>query len=164
MELVSPGIGLIFWMTLAFGVVLWVLAKFAWNPIMKSIHEREESIDQALQQAEQARAEMKNLKASNEELINQAKVERDTILKETIQMRDKMILEAKEKASAEADLIIEKTREQLEFEKRAAMLDLKNQIGQLSLDIAEKLLSRELRDKNAQKEYVEELVKDVKLN
>lgn len=164
MELVSPGLGLVFWMTFAFGAVLWILAKFAWKPIMKSIQEREDSIDQALQQAAFARDEMKNLKMNNEQLLQEAKVERDNIIKETIRFKEKLIVEAKEKATQEADLIIQQTREKLEFEKKAAMVDLKNQIGQLSLEIAEKLLNRELSDKKAQKDYMEQLVREVKLN
>jgi F-type H+-transporting ATPase subunit b len=164
MELVSPGLGLVFWMTLAFGLVLWVLAKFAWKPIMKSIHERENSIDEALKQAEHARLEMKNLKTNNEELMKEAKMERDKLLKDTIQLKEKLIVEAKEKASKEADLIIEKTRERLEYEKNVALFEMKNQIGQLSLEIAEKLLARELSDKKSQQAYMEELIKDVKLN
>jgi F-type H+-transporting ATPase subunit b len=113
MELVSPGLGLIFWMTLAFGVVLWILAKFAWKPIMKSIHEREKSIDNALEQAEEARQEMRNLQANSEEMIRQTKIEQDEVVKATARIKEKMIQDAKEKASAEAEVIIEKTRKQL---------------------------------------------------
>jgi len=164
MELVSPGLGLIFWMTLAFGVVLWILAKFAWKPIMKSIHEREKSIDNALEQAEEARQEMRNLQANSEEMIRQTKIEQDEVVKATARIKEKMIQDAKEKASAEAEVIIEKTRKQLELEKQAAMIDLKNQIGQLSIEIAEKLLNRELKDKSAQKDYLDDLIKDIKLN
>ena len=164
MELVSPGLGLIFWMTLAFGVVLWILAKFAWKPIMKSIHEREKSIDNALEQAEEARQEMRNLQANSEEMIRQTKIEQDEVVKATARIKEKMIQDAKEKAAAEAEVIIEKTRKQLELEKQAAMIDLKNQIGQLSIEIAEKLLNRELKDKSAQKDYLDELIKDIKLN
>jgi F-type H+-transporting ATPase subunit b len=121
MELVSPGLGLIFWMTLAFGVVLWILAKFAWKPIMKSIHEREKSIDNALEQAEEARQEMRNLQANSEEMIRQTKIEQDEVVKATARIKEKMIQDAKEKASAEAEVIIEKTRKQLELEKQALM-------------------------------------------
>lgn len=155
---------MIFWMTLAFGVVLWILAKFAWKPIMKSIHEREKSIDNALEQAEEARQEMRNLQANSEEMIRQTKIEQDEVVKATARIKEKMIQDAKEKASAEAEVIIEKTRKQLELEKQAAMIDLKNQIGQLSIEIAEKLLNRELKDKSAQKDYLDELIKDIKLN
>jgi F-type H+-transporting ATPase subunit b len=145
-------------------VVLWILAKFAWKPIMKSIHEREKSIDNALEQAEEARQEMRNLQANSEEMIRQTKIEQDEVVKATARIKEKMIQDAKEKASAEAEVIIEKTRKQLELEKQAAMIDLKNQIGQLSIEIAEKLLNRELKDKSAQKDYLDELIKDIKLN
>lgn len=164
MELVTPGLGLIFWMTLAFAVVLWILAKYAWNPILKTIKAREESIEQALQHAEQARQELRNLKATNEEMIRQAKEERENIVRETLLLKDRMIAEAKEKASEEAQLIIQKTREMLEYEKQAALVDLKNQIGLLSIDIAEKLLTRELSDKEVSRQYVEKLVNEVDLN
>jgi len=143
---------------------LWILAKFAWKPIMKSIHEREKSIDNALEQAEEARQEMRNLQANSEEMIRQTKIEQDEVVKATARIKEKMIQDAKEKASAEAEVIIEKTRKQLELEKQAAMIDLKNQIGQLSIEIAEKLLNRELKDKSAQKDYLDELIKDIKLN
>ncbi len=95
-------------MTLAFGVVLWILAKFAWKPIMKSIHEREKSIDNALEQAEEARQEMRNLQANSEEMIRQTKIEQDEVVKATARIKEKMIQDAKEKASAEAEVIIEK--------------------------------------------------------
>jgi F-type H+-transporting ATPase subunit b len=131
---------------------------------MKSIHEREKSIDNALEQAEEARQEMRNLQANSEEMIRQTKIEQDEVVKATARIKEKMIQDAKEKASAEAEVIIEKTRKQLELEKQAAMIDLKNQIGQLSIEIAEKLLNRELKDKSAQKDYLDELIKDIKLN
>ncbi len=164
MELVTPGLGLIFWMGIAFGVVLWVLAKFAWKPIMSAIHEREKSIDEALKHAEFAKKEMENLKENKEALLTETRLVRDKLLKETIRMQEKLMQEAKEKADAESEKIIEKTRKQLEMEKTAVMTDLKKQIGRLSLDIAEKLLTRELKDKNDQRQYLEQLVKDIELN
>jgi F-type H+-transporting ATPase subunit b len=124
----------------------------------------EKSIDNALEQAEEARQEMRNLQANSEEMIRQTKIEQDEVVKATARIKEKMIQDAKEKASAEAEVIIEKTRKQLELEKQAAMIDLKNQIGQLSIEIAEKLLNRELKDKSAQKDYLDELIKDIKLN
>jgi len=164
MELVTPGLGLVFWMTIAFGVVLWVLAKFAWKPIMTSIHEREKSIDEALNQAKLAKEEMEKLKVNKEALLNEAKLERDQLLKETLRMQEKLMQEAKEKAAIESERTIEKTKKQLELERMAAMSDLKKQIGQLSLDIAEKLLSRELRDKEDQQQFLQKLVNEIKLN
>ncbi len=164
MELVTPGIGLIFWMTIAFGLVLWVLAKYAWKPIMNAIEERERTIDNALQQAELARKEIETFKVNNQELINQAKIERDNILNETVQLKEKLMQEAKEKAALESEKLIQKTREQLELEKKAVIADLKSQVGKLSIEIAEKLLEREMKDKETHREYLEELMKEVKLN
>lgn len=164
MELVTPGIGLIFWMTIAFGLVLWVLAKYAWKPILRSIEERERTIDNALQQAEIAKSEMETFRANSQEIINEAKRESDKILKETVQLKDKIVQEAKEKATQESEKLIQKTREQLELEKKAVIADLKSQVGKLSIEIAEKLLEREMKDKEIHREYLEELMKEVKLN
>ncbi len=164
MELVSPGIGLIFWMTLAFGLVLWLLSKFAWKPIMKSLHERETSIDNALHEADKAREEMKHLIFSNEQLLNQAKEERDEILKKGREIKEKLIEDAKQKANEEAARIVESAKESIQNEKMAAMVDLKNQIAKLSIEIAEKLLGHELSDPKRQKELVDHLIKEAKLN
>jgi F-type H+-transporting ATPase subunit b len=164
MELVTPGIGLIFWMTIAFGLVLWVLAKYAWKPIMNAIEERERNIDNALQQAEMAKKEIETFRVNNQELINQARIERDNMLRETVQLKEKIMLEAKEKAAQESEKLIQKTREQLELEKKAVIADLKSQVGKLSIEIAEKLLEREMKDKETHREYLEELIKEVKLN
>ncbi len=164
MELVSPGIGLIFWMTLSFGIVLWLLGKFAWKPIMKSLHEREESIDKALHEADLARQGMEDLKISNEELLKEAKEERDGIMKQAREIKDKLIEDARVKANIEAGRIVESAKESIENEKMAAMIDLKNQIAELSIEIAEKLLEHELSDKKRQKEYVEQLIRETKLN
>lgn len=164
MELVTPGIGLIFWMTIAFGLVLWVLAKYAWKPIMNAIEERERNIDNALQQAEMAKKEIETFRVNNQELINQARIERDNMLRETVQLKEKIMLEAKEKAAQESEKLIQKTRDQLELEKKAVIADLKSQVGKLSIEIAEKLLEREMKDKETHREYLEELIKEVKLN
>ncbi|MCF8365071.1 MAG: F0F1 ATP synthase subunit B [Bacteroidales bacterium] len=164
MELVSPGIGLIFWMTLAFGVVLYILGKFAWKPILKSLKDRENSIDQALHEADKARQEMKALKFSNEELMADAKEERDSLLKQAREIKEKLIEDARVKANEEANRIIESARETIENEKMAAMVDLKNQIARLSIEIAEKVLEHELDDKSKQKEYVDLLIKKANLN
>ncbi len=164
MELVNPGIGLIFWMTLAFGIVLWVLAKFAWKPILKSLKEREDSIDNALHEADRARQEMKELKFSNEQLLADAKDERDDLLKQAREIKEKLIEDAKLKANEEANRVIESARETIENEKMAAMVDLKNQIARLSIEIAEKLLERELSEKKKQEDYVDHLISKANLN
>ena len=164
MELVNPGIGLIFWMTLAFGIVLWILAKYAWKPILKSLKDREDSIDQALHEADKARQEMKALKFSNEELLVEAKEERDKLFKQAREIKEKLIEDARLKANEESNRIIESARETIENEKMAAMIDLKNQIAKLSVEIAEKLLGRELDDEVKQKDYVDQLIKKANLN
>ena len=164
MELVNPGIGLIFWMTLAFGIVLWVLAKYAWKPILSSLREREDHIDKALHEADKARQEMKDLKFSNEQMMVEAKEERDALLKQAREVKEKLIADARLKANEEANRIIESARETIENEKMAAMVDLKNQIASLSIEIAEKVLDRERDDKHKQKDYVDSLIKKANLN
>lgn len=164
MELVQPGIGLIFWMTLSFAVVLWVLAKFAWKPIMKALHERETSIDEALNAANKAKKEMKKLLFSNEQLLKEAKEERDAILRAGRKVRDSIIDESKTKANEEANRIVESAKERIEHEKMAATTNLKNQLAVLSIEIAEKILKKELSDDIKQKEFVNDLIKDINFN
>jgi F-type H+-transporting ATPase subunit b len=164
MELVQPGIGLIFWMTLTFGLLLWVLGKFAWKPIMKSLRDREASIEKSIKAAEIARDEMEKLKFDNEQLLKEAKDERDDILKEGRKVRDKIIDDAKLKATEEADRIVENAKERIEYEKLAAMTDLKNQIAEISIEIAEKILKEELSGDKKQRDYLEKLIDKTKLN
>ena len=164
MELVSPGIGLIFWMTLSFLIVLFILKKFAWKPIMKSLHEREDTIDEALHAADRAREDMKKLKFDNEELLKQAKEERDDILKAARKVKDSIIEESKIKANEEANRIIESAKEAIENEKLAAITDLKNQLATLSIDIAEKLIKEELSTNIKQQDYIKKLVDEVHFN
>ncbi len=164
MELIQPGIGLIFWMTLSFLIVIFILKKFAWKPILNGLKEREKSIDEALNAAEKAREEMKNLKADNEKLLQEAKEERDNILKDARKMKDSIILEAKEKAQVEANRIVEGALVTIENEKSAAVHDLKNQIATLSIEIAEKILKEELKAKGKQKELIDKLVSEIKFN
>lgn len=164
MELIQPGIGLIFWMTLSFALVLFVLRRYAWKPILKMLKEREDEIDEALNAANKAKEEMKNLQADNEKLIRQAKEDRDAILNEARKVRDKMIDEAKEKANVEAQRIVESAKERIEHEKMAALVDLKNQIAQLSIDIAEKIIRSELSDKNKQEELIKRLIEETNPN
>jgi len=164
MELVQPGIGLIFWMTLSFSALIFILAKFAWKPILKGLKEREESIDEALNAANKAREDMKELKFSNEELLKEAKEDRDLIMKEARTVKDKIIDEAKEKASIEASKIVETAKESIQFEKMAAITDLKNQLATLSIEIAEKVLKQELSTKDKHEELVKRLISEVKFN
>jgi F-type H+-transporting ATPase subunit b len=164
MELVKVDIGLLFWMTLTFGILLFILGKYAWKPIMKMLHEREESIDKALNAAEDAKKEMLKLKAGNEQLLLEAKEERDALLRDARKVKESIIEEARVKANEEANRIIENARESIQYEKLAAINDLKNQIASISIEIAEKLLGQELSNKEKQKELTEKLLKEVKIN
>jgi len=164
MELIQPGFGLFFWMFVSFALLLWILGKFAWKPIMKALKEREDSIDNALHAADKAREEMEKPKVNNEILLNEAKEERDAILRDARKVRDKIIDEAREKANVEANRIVENAKERIENEKMAAMTDLKNQIASLSIDIAEKILHRELSDELKQKQYIQRLIDEVNFN
>src|SRR5208337_402634 len=125
MELVTPHIGLIFWMTLSFALVIFILGKFAWKPIMKALKEREESIDNALRAAERAKEEMMQLKFSNEELMKEAKDERDAMLRDARKIRDTVIGEAKATAEEEGKRIVSAAKENIHFEKMAALTELK---------------------------------------
>jgi len=164
MELVNPGLGLIIWMTLAFAIILWVLAKFAWKPILKALNNRENSIDNALHAADQAREEMKALKSKHEELLIQAKDERDGILREARNVKEKIIEESKLEAQEEANRIIENAKESIHYEKMAAITDLKNQLAHLSIEIAEKLLKEELSTDKKQKELITKFVDEINFN
>jgi F-type H+-transporting ATPase subunit b len=162
--LLSPSYGLIVWTLLAFLTVLYLLKKFAWKPILKSLQEREDSIQNALDTAKKAREEMASLKSDHEKIVAQAKTDRDTILKEAREIKDKMIEEAKGLASKEGERIITSARESIQNEKMAAITDLKNQVAHLSIEIAEKILKQELSEKDKQKSIIKNLLDDVKMN
>jgi|PlaIllAssembly_1097288.scaffolds.fasta_scaffold790810_1 F-type H+-transporting ATPase subunit b len=164
MSLINPGFGLIIWMTLAFAIVLFVLGKYAWKPIMAALKEREESIESSLRAADMAKEEMKNMVIDNEKLLRDAKDERDAILREGRKVREKMIEEAKVRANNEANLIVENAKQRIEHEKKAALIEIKNTIATYSIEFAEKILREEMSDKKKQKEYIERLLKDVKDN
>jgi len=164
MELVEPGIGPIFWMTLSFAILIWVLGKYAWKPIMKGLKEREESIDEALNLANKAREEMKELKFSNEQLLKEAKGERDDILREARKVKESIIEEAREKANAEANRIVENAKEAIEYEKMAALTEMKNQLAKLSIEIAEKIIREELSSKDKHKALIDKMLKEVNNN
>ena len=164
MELVTPSFGLIIWTSVTFIILLFLLGKFAWKPILNAVKEREDSIEDALNSAARAREEMEQLKSDNERILQEARQERDAMLKEARQIKDEMIQEAKGKASEEADRMIEQAREQIENEKMRAVTDLKNMVGTMSVEIAEKLLLQELADKGRQQELIENQLRDFKLN
>ncbi|MBN8695113.1 MAG: F0F1 ATP synthase subunit B [Bacteroidetes bacterium] len=164
MELVKPSIGLIFWMAVSFSIILFLLKKFAWKPILGMIKEREESIENALAAAEKAKEEMKALQSNNERILAEARAERDTLLKEAREMKDKMIAEAKTTATKEGERLLAIARENIQNEKMAAITELKNQVATLSIEIAEKILKSELSSDEKQKTLVNTLLKDVNLN
>jgi len=164
MDLLVPEIGLLVWNTIAFLVLVFLLGKFAWKPIMKGISDREQSIDEALNKAELARQEMARLSSQNEELMKQAREERDQILKEAKTLKDGIVNEAKTQAQVEGAKLIEKARIEIENQKKAALAELKGQVSALSLDIAERVLRTQLDDKAKQQELVNNLLKDVELN
>ena len=162
MELVTPAIGLIFWTTVVFTLLVLLLKKFAWKPILSAVDERNQSIKDSLAQAEKARAEMSELTANNEKIIAQAKVDRDVILKEARDMKNEIISEAKDKASKEAEKLVSTAKEQILNEKMKAITELKNHVADLSIEMAEKILSSELSDVAKQKELVKKALKDSK--
>jgi F-type H+-transporting ATPase subunit b len=162
--MITPSFGLFFWMMVTFVIVLILLSKFAWKPILKMIKDREQSIDEQLRSAEKAKSEMVALQAGNEKLLADARRERDTLLKEARDMKDAIVGEAKTKAKEEADKLLASARESIHNEKMAAITELKNQVAQLSIDIAEKILARELAPENKQKELIGDLLKEAKLN
>lgn len=159
--LINPGIGLIFWMTLAFAILLFILAKFAWPVIMKSLKDREETIDKALRSADIAREEVEKLKVGNEELLKQAAEERNEILRQAKVTTDKMINAAQDKANEEADRILEAARKNIEYERLQVIHELKNEIATLSINIAERLLGEELSDKEKSKEFVKKEIDNI---
>ncbi|HPS46146.1 MAG TPA: F0F1 ATP synthase subunit B [Bacteroidales bacterium] len=164
MELVTPHIGLIFWMTLSFSIVVWILGKFAWKPIMKALKEREESIENALNAAEKAKEEMAHLVFSNEQLMKEAKNERDTMLRDAKKISDQIVGEAKNKAETEANRIVQSAKENIHFEKMAALTELKNQIAILSIEIAEKVIKEDLSTNEKQKDLVKKLLNEIHFN
>ncbi|MAJ12629.1 MAG: ATP synthase F0 subunit B [Flavobacteriales bacterium] len=162
MELVTPAIGLIFWTTVVFTLLVLLLKKFAWKPILSAVDERNQSIKNSLAQAEKARNEMSELTANNEKIIAQAKVDRDIILKEARDMKNEIISEAKDKASKEAEKLVSTAKEQILNEKMKAITELKNHVADLSIEMAEKILSSELSDVAKQKELVKKALKESK--
>jgi F-type H+-transporting ATPase subunit b len=164
MDLIIPSAGLIFWQLIGFLALLFILVKFAWKPMLASLAEREASIDGALKSAEQARNEMANLKSENEKLLQEARLERDVILKKAQEASVKMIEDAKSEASKQGAQLIESAKAVIETEKKAALTEVKNQVALLTLEVTEKLLRKKLSDDKAQVELVDQFIKDLKLN
>lgn len=164
MELVTPSIGLVFWTLVSFLVLLMLLKKLAWKPVLGAIHDRERSIEDALNKAELAREEMSRLSNENEALLKEARVERDQILKEAKELKDQIVAEAKNAAQTEGAKLIEKAKVEINNQKIAALDEVKNQVAVLSLEIAEKVLRKQFDDKQKQDALVSDLLKDVKLN
>ena len=156
--------GLFVWQTLIFLLLVFLLRKFAWKPILDAVNEREEGIKNALLSAEIAKRDMQNLRSDNEKLLAQARVERDFMLKEAREIKDKIVSEAKDEAQVQAGKMIEQAKAAINSEKNAAMAELKNQVSSLSIEIAEKVLGSELTDKASQTKLVEKMLGDVKLN
>jgi len=164
MELVTPELGLVFWTTVSFVILLILLRTFAWKPILGAINERENSIENALLKAEAAKEEMSRLTSENESLLKQARAERDQILAEAKKIKDQIVHDAKEAASKESGRQIELARIEINNQKAIAMADVKNQVASLSLEIAEKILRKQFEDQKKQDELVKELLKDVNLS
>ena len=156
--------GLFVWQVVIFVGLIFFLKKFAWKPILDAVNDREEGIKNALLSAENARKEMQNLQASNERILQEARLERDSLLKDAREIKEKMIADAKEEAQTQGLRMIEQAKASIESEKNAAMAELKSHVSSLSLEIAEKLLKDELSNKDAQMKLVEKMLGDVKLN
>ncbi len=164
MEILLPQLGLFFWALVLFVILFFMLRKFAWRPIMKGISDREITIQTSLDQAKKAREEMENLKSDNERLLAEARAEREHLLQEAREMKEKIISEAKKAATEEAGRIVTTAREQINSEKLAAITEIKNQVGNLSLEIAEKVLRNELSNPPVQNTLVEKLVSELSFN
>lgn len=164
MELLLPGLGLLFWTFVAFLIVFFILKAFAWGTILTSLKERETGIAYAIASADKVKAEMATLKNENEAMMAKAREERAVMIKEAKETADKMVADAKEKAKSEYDKIVADAQVAILQQKNAALTDVKNQVGALVIQVAEKVLSRELSNKGEQENYIKQLTEGVKLN
>lgn len=164
MDLLTPELGLFFWTLLAFLVVFFILRKFAWKPILNSLSERETGIAESIAAADRVRKEMGQLQAENEKLMAQAREERSLMLKEAKETKDRIVNEAKEQAKAEANKIIADAQVQIQQQKMAALTEVKNEIGNLAVEVAEKILRKQLANPEDQSSYMNMLAEDIKLN
>ena len=164
MDLLLPHLGLIVWTVLAFLVVLLILKKFAWKPILKGLNDRETNIANSIATAEKVKLEMSQLKSENEALLVAAREERGIMLKEAKEIKDRMINDAKEEAKVQAAKIITDANAAIQNQKMAALTDIKNQVGKMVIEVSEKVLRRELANKSEQENYVKQLAEEIKLN
>ena len=164
MDLITPGLGLVFWTAITFLCLLFILKKFAWKPILGAVSDREKSIKDALASADKAKEEMQNLQSDNEKLLKEARAERDALLKEAREIKDTIIAEAKDDAKEVAAKLIENAQASIEQEKQAALAELKKQVADLSIGIAESVLKKELTAKDDQLKLVEGMLEEVTLN
>ncbi|TDI68248.1 MAG: F0F1 ATP synthase subunit B [Bacteroidetes bacterium] len=164
MDLLTPDIGLLFWTFMSFAILFFILKKFAWKPIVKTVNDRENSIKEALASADAAKREMQNLTADNEKLLKEARVERDAMMKEARELKTKLIADAKEEAKVEGAKMIANAQAAIQSEKKAAIADIKNQVASLSIEIAEKVVTEELSNKDKQLKLVSDLLGDATLN
>lgn len=164
MELVTPDLGLLFWTGLVFIILMFLLVKFAWKPILKMVNEREEKISDSLAQAEKAQIELKELQAKNEDLLKEARAERDAMIKDAKESAAKIVEEAKNAAKTESGKLLESARKTIESEKAAAISELKTQVAAFSIEIAEKVVRGELASDDKQKALATKLAEDINLN
>lgn len=164
MDLLTPDLGLFFWTLLAFLIVFFILKKFAWKPILQSLNDREKGIADAIASADRVKAEMADMQNESERLIKEAREERTQIIKEARQEQDRIINKAKDDTKAVADKMMAEARQQIEQQKMAALTEVKNEIGKLALEVAEKVLRKELATPESQNNYAKELVGEIKLN
>ena len=157
-------VGLFFWQTILFLILLFILKKYSWKPILDSVSERENTIRESLDSAEKAKKELAELQSKNESLIAEAKIERDALLKEARELKDKIVGDAKGEAKEEADKIVQAAHAAIEAEKAGAIAEMKSEMASLSIEIAKKIIRKELSNNDKQKSLANELVADIKLN
>ncbi len=164
MELIKPDIGLLFWMTVSFLIVLFILKKYAWGPILNMIKERENTIEESLEKAQKAKEEMASVQEKSDRILKEAREERDSIIKEANETKKSIIAQSREDAKAEADKILKDARQSIENEKKGAMDELRSEVADLSIQVAERILREELSSEKKQKEVMDGLLKEVSLN
>lgn len=163
-DIITPDPGLFIWTVFVFLILVWILNKFAFGPIKNALNNREASITDALAQAQKAREEMAGMKADNEKILNEAREERSRMLREAKEARDLIVNEARDKANAEYNRIVEEAKGAINNQKMAAMIEIKNSVGNMVLEVSEKVLRRELANKAEQEQYVKQLVDEIKMN